>query len=108
MNRDPIVEHLSMWLQRLVWFLVLSLLQATALWLWVLLSKFDVDRDGLMLWLKLAWTPVNNNPLPQVMVAGALIIGHLNTSVVYLLIGKWWKKRGDVHQRGARFDDGGM
>lgn len=105
---DPIIDHFSIWFRRTLLFVVLALLQAIVLSLWVLLVEFRVTSNNLQFWLHAAWTSTDENKLPAVIMYGALTIGILSTSVIYLLIGKWWKKRGDVHRRGARFGEGEM
>lgn len=105
---DPIIDHFAIWFRRTLLFIVLSLLQAIALSLWVLVIELHVTSNDLQLWLRAAWSPTIGNKLPAVILYGSMSIGILTTSVVYLLIGKWWKKRGDVHRRGARFNEGEM
>jgi hypothetical protein len=105
---DPITNYIGIVVHRLVLFVILSFILATALWLWVLLGEFHVTASDLLHWLREAWTPVDNK-LAAVILYGALTVGVLSTSVLYLLIGKWWNKRADVRQyRGARFEEGGM
>lgn len=103
---DPIIDHFAIWFRRTFLFLVLSLLQAIALSLWVILVEFGVTSNDLQFWLRAAWASKAGNKLPAIILYGSLTIGILTTTVVYLLIGRWWKKRGDVHRRGARFGEG--
>lgn len=103
MRRDPIMDVFSMWFHRCTLFLLLSLLTAFGLWCWLLMAHFDVAVRDLIGWARAAWTPAGSK-IPAVFAYGALAIGTLTTSVVYLVIGQWWKRRGDVHRRGARFD----
>lgn len=106
--KDPILEHFALWLHRFMLFIVLSLLLSIALWLWVLLFQFNLDRDVLTSWLRSALYPNRSSKLPAVVLFGSLTIGFLSTTVIYLVVGKWWKNRGDVHQRGSRFDKRSM
>jgi len=109
MSTDPILDLFGLVFRRAMLFIALSLLQAAALWLWLLTAEFGVARGDLTFWLRVAWTPPEGNMLAAVITYGCLVIGLLNTSVVYLLIGKWWKRRGDVHhRRGARLEDGAI
>jgi len=106
MTTDPILDQFSIWFRRAMLFLVLSLIIAMAIWLWVLLAELNLTSGDLPFWLKNAWTPsISGSKLPAIILCGALTIGVLSASVLYLIIGKWWKKRGDVHHRGARFDE---
>jgi hypothetical protein len=104
---DPIIDLLALFLKRLVLFLILTALIGLALWLWILMAEFDVAFHDLGVWWHEGWTPVSHK-LPVVMLRGALTIGFLTTGVVYLLIGKWWKKRGDVYHRGAKLEQGSL
>ncbi|MET3138206.1 hypothetical protein AAKU61_002572 [Undibacterium sp. GrIS 1.2] len=105
---DPIIDHFAIWFRRTLLFIVVALLQAIALSLWVLLVEIHVTNNDLQFWLRAAWSPTIDNKLPAVILYGSLAIGILTTTVFYLLVSKWWKKRGDVHRRGARFGEGEM
>lgn len=105
---DPIIDHFAIWFRRTLLFILLALLQAAALSLWVLLIELRVTSNDLQFWLRAAWASTADNKLPAVILYGSLSIGILTTSVLYLLIARWWKKRGDVHRRGARFGEGEM
>ena len=109
MRNDPILDRFGIWLHRFVLFILLALLQATALWLWALLAKFHVEWRDLLFWLKAGWAHQEGHELAAIMLDGTLTIGILSTGILYLLIGKWWKKHGSVHHlRGARLDNGEM
>lgn len=107
MSRDPILDTISIAFYRCLLFILLSVVFAAILWCWLLMNQFDVSVRDLIDWVRAAWTP-NGKKVPLVFACGSLTIGILTTSVVYLLIGRWWKKRGDVHRRGARFEEGTM
>lgn len=99
--RDPIIHTIGVLAQRVLLFVVLSLLVALGLWLWVLLGLIDIPAGDLM-----AWTPPEGRKLAAVLAYGCLAIGVLSITVLYLLVAKWWKKRGNVHHhRGARLDE---
>lgn len=105
MNTDPIVSLFFIIVQRFIIFTVLSVLIALFVWCWLLMSQFDVSVMELITWLSAAWTP-EGSKVPAIFVYGALIIGTLATSIFYLLIGCWWKKRARVPQiRGGRLED---
>jgi hypothetical protein len=107
MTRDPIIALFVVVLRRVMIFLILALLLSLSVWCWVLTSPLDVPVRELLGWLRHAWSPVGDK-VPAVLLCGSLVIGTLSMSVIYLLVGKWWKKRASVqHQhRGARLDDG--
>lgn len=104
MSQDPIIETFNIAFRRCLLFVLLSLLLAAILWCWLLKSQFDVPARDLIDWARATWSPTGKKVL-FVFACGSLTIGTLTTTVVYLLIGRWWKKRGDVHRRGARFDE---
>jgi hypothetical protein len=109
MSTDPILDLFGLVYRRTILFIALSLLQAAALWLWLLIAEFGVTRGDLLFWLRVAWTPPTDNKLAAVITYGCLTIGLLSTSVIYLVISKWWQRRGDVyHRRGARLEDGAI
>lgn len=104
-SSDPILSLIFMALRRFLLFVFLSVLIAFLVWYWLLTSQFGVVVDGLMTWLRSACSPVSSK-VPAVFLWGALTIGTLSTSVIYLLIGRWWKKRATVQQyRGAQIDE---
>lgn len=107
MTSDPIIGLFSIVFRRAMLFILLSASLACGLWCWLLISRFNVPVHDLIDWVRAGWTPTDSK-VPAVFLSGALTIGVLTTSVIFLLIGKWWKKRGDVHRRGARLDGGGM
>lgn len=104
-SSDPIISLFIIVLRRVLIFAVLSVLLGLLIWYWLLTSKFDVDASGLLIWVRVAWHPIGSK-VPAVFLYGALTIGTLTTTVIYLLIGRWWKKRANVTQhRGARLDN---
>lgn len=104
---DPILHVLGIKLYRAFLFCACSILIALAIWFFVLMKCIGVKFDELPRWAAEAWPPVSS------MAAAALFwqpiaIGILTMTVTYLVIGRWWKKRGDVHSRGARLSEGDM
>jgi len=107
MKTDPIVNRIRIVVDRGVLFIILSLIDALVLLLLVLLFKFGVDFRDVPTWLAQAWTPPAGHKLAAVIVYGCLIISVQFTTILYLMIGMWWKKRGHVnHYRGAQIDGG--
>lgn len=105
MSRDPLLRHLGIIINRSILFVVISLAQAIALWLW-----FWTRFENWTIWQVLryaanAW-PLSAEVFPSVMALGVLWIGLADTAIVYLLLGRWWRRRADVlHRRGSRFID---
>lgn len=103
MTHDPILSTFSIVFRRLMLFILVSLLLALIVWCWLLMVHLDVPTRDLIEWVRATWTP-GDRKLPAVFAGGSLAIGILTASIIYLLVARWWKKRGDVHRRGARFE----
>lgn len=104
MRNDAILNTIGVGIGRfaLFWFLSLSL--ALALYCALLLGHFGVAPRDLVMWLKAGW-PTATNKTAAAMLWLCAAQGVTTTSVVYLTIALWWKKRGGVqHRRGARRD----
>jgi len=105
MNSDPIVSLFVIVFRRVMSFIILSVLLSLILWCWLLKSHFGIPSNKLIVWLQAAWSP-SESKLPELFFYGSLAIGTLCTSVIYLLIGSWWKKRATVPgPRGGHIED---
>lgn len=105
MTTDPIVDLFVVFIRRLLYFIIMSVLIASLVWFLVLTKKLGVPDKELATWLSEGWSPVKSI-VPEVFFIGALIIGTLSTCVIYLIVGRWWKKRATVrHHRGGRIED---
>ncbi len=105
MKPDPIFDAMYVNGRRFLWFVVLAAGQATALWL-----RFWMHFKHLTLWescsfITSAW-PLSLDDFPSFVAMAFVWVGIANTSIIYLLLGRWWKKRAEVlHRRGTIFVD---
>jgi hypothetical protein len=104
MRTDPILNDLGIKLHRGFLFLFGAALIAAPLWGYVMVKCMGIPIRELPKWAAEAWPPINS------LGAAALFwqpiaIGMLAMAVIYLSIGRWWKQHGDVHRRGARFNE---
>ena len=124
MNRDPIVSALSIRLGRIVRYVFLSFFVALLLWVALLLSIWgppSVDhhvtglRDivtyyrDLAIWLgKATWSalPTAGDRGMAILLWGCVALGCSLTLNLFLVIGRWWRRRSEVvFRRGARMLD---
>lgn len=102
---DPLLNHIGIVLRRSAIFVALVALQLFGLWVWF---WAHFQRAGVEQAFRLfveAW-PLDSGKIAAVLAIGLLWIGCANTAIIYLLLGRWWKKRADVlHRRGSRFVD---
>jgi hypothetical protein len=104
-NRDPLLDQINLVAYRLLLFVVLGLAQVATLWLWFWTHFKDWTFLEAARYVVNAW-PLSLDMFPSVMAMAAVWIGFANTAVLYLLLGRWWKKRSDVlHRRGSRLSD---
>ncbi|MFA7270366.1 MAG: hypothetical protein WC073_13570 [Sterolibacterium sp.] len=105
MNHDPLLHHISLIARRILLFFMLSAAQAIVLWLWLYLNFNDWTFIETVRHMANVW-PLSLDVFASVMGMAAVWIGVADTAVLYLLLGRWWKRRADVlHQRGSRFID---
>jgi len=105
MNHDPLLHHLGLITRRALLFFILSAAQAITLWLWLWLHFNDWTFVETVRYMSTVW-PLSLNAFASVMGMAAVWIGCADTAVLYLLLGRWWKRRADVlHHRGSRFID---
>lgn len=105
MSHDPILNAVSVFFRRLSLFVWHVVLLAAALWSWLILGWFDRPYTELWGYTKAAFAPsADPTPLP-VLFWMCAVIAFLAVAVVFLLAALWWKRKGSIHHRGAKFVD---
>ena len=105
MSHDPILDSIDVIAHRALVFVLLSVFQAILLFWWFLTCVNGIEYTDLIPWLDEDGVP--GRSLITIFWY-FLIVGVFNTSVVYLTIGVWWKRRADVHHyRGAHLERNG-
>lgn len=105
MNHDPLLQHIGIVLQRSILFLILSLAQAVVCWLWFWAHFKQWSLVEATRHLANAW-PLSLDAFSSVQAMGMVWIGVANSAILYLALGRWWKRRADVlHRRGSRVVD---
>ena len=105
MNGDPILHAIALRVKRALLFAACSLLLTIGLWLWAVLGWYDKELIDLGALTRGALAAGADQRTPTLVLRGCAVIGGLVTTVAYLLVALWWRYRGDVHRRGARFVD---
>lgn len=105
MSRDPILHALGLRVRRTLLFLWLALMMGLGLWGWVLLGWDGLGASALWTVTRAVLATGAQYPVWALILHGCGVIGVLATAVLYLVAALWWRKRGDVHRRGARFID---
>lgn len=104
--KDPIVNVISVLLQRTLWFLLIGTLLSLILWSQMMKHLFHAHQ------LDQQWTLIQRAFMPEqyltesILIVGCIMVGVLTTTILFLAIALWWRSRGDVHHhRGARVID---
>lgn len=124
MNRDPIVSALSIRLHRLIAYFGISFLVTLLIWAALLLSIWGPPIIGhhgvgwrvvvafyrdLAIWLgKATWSalPAASDRGMAILWWGCVVLGCSLTLNLFLVIGRWWRRRSEVvFRRGARMLD---
>ena len=122
MNRDPITTALAIRLHRVMNYLFISLLLSAVLWLALLLTirgqpiispyaadwrAIAVDLQGTITGLaSTTWEAMHGHSSTSILLWNCVALGCSLTLNLFLLIGRWWRRRGEVtFRRGARMLD---
>jgi hypothetical protein len=122
--RDPIVNTLGIWASRVLNYFLISLGVSLLLWLMLLLAlsgqpiigpnALDWRVIAINLWETVTglalttWSalPPASNPTTAILLRGCALLGCSLTLNLFLLIGRWWRRRSEVvFRRGARILD---
>lgn len=100
---DPIRNQLHVYLERIAVFVFLSLLVFILIWLSVLYMFYRLQTPSDI------WEITSIALNKQNIGCAALmrVIGALSISIItnfYLIIALWWKRSGEAHYRGSRFE----
>jgi hypothetical protein len=92
------------------WFLLglWSVIAAALLWAYILMMQFGVSFSDLQNWLHLGLNPTPSIRLPMVILYCSLAIGIQGGALFYFCVGWLWDKHGDVHNRGAKVEQGSL
>ena len=102
---DPMVTHIHNIGRRGIIFAALTIAQTSALWVWLWMTFKEMNVIEAVRVVAEAW-PVHLDKFSSVALVACAWIAFGNTSMLYLLLGRWWQKRADVlHRRGSRFVD---
>ena len=103
MSHDPILDSISVIAHRTLVFILASIFQAMVIFWLIGNITNDPDQDTFFEWLEFA-----SRRTLIIHSVFSLGIGVLNTSIIYIAIGNWWKSRTSVpHYRGARLEKEG-
>lgn len=104
MSHDPVLNAISVFFRRLSLFVWHVVLLTAALWSGLILWWFDRPYTELWPYTKAAFVPSER---PELAAYFFLCAGNafLAVAVVSLLIALWWKRKGSIHHRGAKFVD---
>lgn len=104
-SRDALAEEVGLLINRTALFILISLSQAFALWLsfWMHFENWTLAHT--VLYVANVW-PLSLDVFASVVGMAVAWVGIANTAIIYLMLGRWWKRRADVlHRRGSRFVD---
>ena len=102
---DPLLSHMGVLLRRSTIFVALVAVQMFALWVWFWMHFQHAGFQEAARLLVEAW-PLDSGKIAAALALALLWTGCANTAIIYLVLGRWWKKRADIlHRRGSRFVD---
>ena len=95
------IEHALVVGARRIWrFLRWSFAAWAVLWGWVMALDYGIGWGDM---LSTTWTVISNptSRIARTLLYGAGVISCETVLIFFLVIGLWWKSRGDVYRRGA-------
>lgn len=104
MSHDPVLNAISVFFRRLGLFVWHVVLLTAALWSALILWWFDRSYTELWGYTKMVLAPSEHPELTGYFFLCASN-AFLAVAVVFLLVALWWKRKGSIHHRGAKFVD---